>query len=897
MSLSQGAMLGPYEVLSAAGAGGMGEVYRCRDTRLGRIVAIKILPDHLSSNSELRQRFEREARAISLLQHPHICVLHDIGSHNGTSYLVMEYLEGETLAQRLHKGPLPLDQLLRIGIEVADGLNKAHCSGMIHRDLKPANIMLTKSGAKLMDFGLARALTAPAGAAASAQSGIPSFTATPTMTSPNSPLTAEGTIVGTLNYMSPEQIQGKEADARSDVFAFGAVLYEMTTGKRAFEGKSQISVASAILEKEPEPIAALQPLSPPALQYVVETCLKKDPAERFQSAHDIKSQLRWTAESCSHRALQSMDTQQKKLQRGIAWAVVALALAVIVIGILSTRVPTSQQAVEASSILAPDKAAFAFYGPNGGPPALSPDGQFLTFSAQSSDGKYLLWVRPLSELAAQPLRGTDGASFPFWSPDSRSIGFFAHGQLETIDVNSGRIHVLSTVSLDARGGTWGSEGIIVYSPSARDGLYRIPATGGAPERASTLDPSAYNSHRWPWFLPDGRHFLYLASNLGTSVQDIYVGSIDGKESRLVLQADSNVIYSQGYLLFLRQRTLMAQPFDSKRLSVTGEPTRVAEDVDGWRPIRQAFFSASQNGQLVYETGNAWGISRLLLLNRAGQQLKAVGDPLPYLSPALSPDGLQLAVTIEDPTVNLWIYDLSRGVRTRFTSGRGPDIGPVWSRDSEQIVFASNRGQFQIYQKGLKTGTSEAPLLQSDAADYPTDWSADGRYIAFQRLDTKKNNRYDIWVLPTFGDRKPFAFAATQFDERAARFSPDGKWMAYSSDESGETEVYVASFPAGQPKIRISTAGGDHPRWRRDGKEIFFISTDQKVMAAEVGENSSGLKVDEPRALFGIHARKVGTTNTIYDVSADGQKFLVNSLPDVAPPSLTLVTNWSAQLRK
>jgi Tol biopolymer transport system component len=387
-------------------------------------------------------------------------------------------------------------------------------------------------------------------------------------------------------------------------------------------------------------------------------------------------------------------------------------------------------------------------------------------------------------------------------------------------------------------------------------------------------------------------------NLGASVPDIYVGSIDGKENKVVLHADSNVVYSQGYLLFLRERTLMAQPFDSKRLDVIGEPTRVAEDVDGWRPIRGAFFSASQNGQLVYETGNAWGISRLLLLNRAGQQLKAVGDPLPYLSPALSPDGLQLAVTIEDPTVNLWIYDLNRGVRTRFTSGRGPDVGPVWSRDHGEIVFASNRsGQFQIYQKGLTTGTSEGPLLQSDASDHPTDWSADGRYIAFQRLDTKTNNQYDIWVLPTFGDRKPFAFAATQFDERAARFSPDGKWMAYSSDESGETEVYVASFPVGQTKIRISTTGGDYPKWRGDAKEIFFISTDQKVMAAEVSENSSGLKVGEPRALFGIHARRVGTTNTIYDVSPDGQRFLVNSLPDVAPPSLTLVTNWSAQLKK
>jgi len=365
-----------------------------------------------------------------------------------------------------------------------------------------------------------------------------------------------------------------------------------------------------------------------------------------------------------------------------------------------------------------------------------------------------------------------------------------------------------------------------------------------------------------------------------------------------LHADANVVYSQGYLLFLRERTLMAQPFDSKRLDVTGEPTRVAEDVDGWRPIRCAFFSASQNGQLVYETGNAWGISRLLLLNREGQQLRAVGDPLPYLSPALSPDGLQLAVTIEGPNVNLWIYDLSRGVRTRFTSDRGPDVGPVWSPDKGQIVFSSGRrGEFQIYQKGLNTSTSEAPLLQSDAADHPTDWSADGRYIAFQRLDTKANNRWKIWVLPTFGDRKPFAFAATQFDERAARFSPDGKWIAYSSDESGETEVYVASFPAGQTKIRISTTGGEYPKWRRDGKEIFFISTDQKVMAAEVMENAAGLKVGEPRALFGIHARKVETRNSIYDVSADGQMFLVNSLPDVAPPSLTLVTNWSAELKK
>lgn len=890
MAVLSGTRLGPYQVESQLGAGGMGEVYRARDTRLDRTVAIKVLPSQFSQNAELRQRFEREARAISSLSHPHICTLHDIGHQEGTDYLVMEYLEGETLLERLEKGPLPTAQVLRYAVEIADALGKAHQQGIVHRDLKPGNIMLTKSGAKLLDFGLAKLKVQVA----------PVADALTEMTAGDRKLTEKGTLVGTFQYMAPEQLEGKEADARTDIFAFGAVVHEMTTGKPAFTGKSKASLIAAILEKDPPPISSLQPMAPPALDHVVKRCLAKDPADRWQTVHDLMHELKWIAESGSEVSIPAPVVARRKGRERSAWTLAMLMTVVAVaLAVAYFRSPGSEVRSVRAFIPPPEKATFNFWGPRGGPVAVSPDGRNLAFGATAEDGKNLLWVRPLNGLAAHALPGTEGASFPFWSPDSRFIAFFANGKLKKIEASGGRALAICDAGQDSRGGTWNREGMIVFAPAPFGSLYRVPATGGVPTPVTKLDESSQTTHRWPWFLPDGRHFLYLAGSLGVSgFQDIYVASLDSKESKLLLHASSSTAYAQGHLLFLRERTLVAQPFDLKRLELVGDALPIAEEVNGWRPVRSAFFSASDNGILSYQAGGSGSVSRLAWLSREGKQISALGEQLPYFAPRLSTDGLRLAVVIEEPSVNIWLYELPRGVNTRFTTGSGPDTSPVWSPDGSRIVFASARkGPFDLYQKPASGSGNEELLLHSAASKIPTDWSADGRYIAFEQGDPKGNTRTDIWMLPMFGDRKPFPFVETQFDERGAQFSPDGRWIAYTSDESGQDEIYVAPFPGPGSKWRISTAGGEEPKWRRDGKELFFLAGDKKLMAAQVKGNGSTFEIGVVRPLFQIHGRKIGGASTVYDVSADGQRFLVNTLAEENPSPLTLVVNWTADLKK
>ncbi len=890
MPLANGTKLGPYEIVAPLGAGGMGEVYRARDTRLDRTVAIKVLPSHLSSDPKGRQRFEREAKTISSLNHPHICTLYDVGRVGETDYLIMEFVEGETLSARLDKGPLPIEQVLRIGVEMADALDKAHRLGIIHRDLKPGNIMLTKSGAKLLDFGLAKPVVAADSAATA-------------MLTASKPLTKEGTIVGTFQYMAPEQLEGKNADARSDIFSFGAVLYEMATGKKAFEGKTTASVIAAVLASEPTPISTLQPMTPPALERLVKKCLAKDPDARWQSAADLRDELKWIAEGDVGTGLAPPRvTQASPLQNRLGWGLAAVfALVAITFGVAYFRRPAPETRAIRSYILPPEKATFNFLGPTAGPLAVSPDGRSLVFSATAADGKNLLWVRPLNGLAAQALPGTEGAAFPFWSPDSRFIGFFANGKLKKIEASGGPAQPICDAG-EARGGTWSREDVILFSPQPLGPLYRVSATGGVPTLVSKLgETSQVTRLRWPWFLPDGRHFLYLATaELDSEDEGIYAASLDSKETKLILHASSSMGYAQGYLLFLRERTLMAQPFDSKRLELAGDALPVAEQVEGWRPIRRAFFSASDNGILAYQGGGLAAGSQLAWFGRDGKQTNSLGEPLPYFALRLSPDGLRLAVSVEEPhsgNVDIWLYELSRGVKTRFTSHPGPDILPLWSPDGTRIVFASARkAPFALYQKPSSGSSNEEVLLQDEAAKLPSDWSRDGRFIAFQNRDPKKNNRAAIWILPMFGDRKPFAFLDTQFNEREAQFSPDGRWIAYTSDESGQDEVYVAPFPGPGGKWRVSSAGGEEPKWRRDGRELFYLAADKKLMVAEVKENGSRFEVSVVRPLFPIHGRKIGFA-TVYDVSAEGQRFLVNSLTEENPSPVTLVVNWTADLTK
>ena len=898
--LTCGSKLGPYEIQSALGAGGMGEVYRARDTRLDRTVAIKILPEHLSDNAEAKQRFDREARAISSLSHPNICTLYDVGHQDGIDYLVMEFLEGQTLAERLMKGLLPLDQVLKYGIQICEGLEKAHKTGVVHRDLKPGNIMLTKSGAKMMDFGLAKACTATM---------APSSSLELTMSGPSAdrPLTARGMVVGTFQYMSPEQVEGKEADARSDLFAMGAVLYEMATGKRAFTGKTQASIVAAILAAEPQPISTVQPLTPPALDRVVATCLAKDPDERFQTAHDLKLQLKWIAEGGSRAGVPAPVAAQRRIRERVLWLTLALLLAACVgLGVVIFRHSPPERQVLHAYIPAPERSEFAFVGDGTAPLVISPDGTRLAFGATDSEGKQLLWVRALGAGSGQALAGTLGATYPFWSADSRFLAFFADGKLKKIEAAGGPAQVICDAP-DGRGGAWNRDGIIVFAPTYNGPLAKVSAAGGTPVQTTQLDTSAQeSSNRWPQFLPDGRHFLYFARSAMGEAASTYVASLDGQQKKAVFRSESNVVFDQaGYLLFIRDATLMAQPFDPKSLTSIGDATPVADGVLENLPYARAIVSVSDNGILAYgSAGSVVEPSRLRWLDRSGKQLAMVGDPALYSSPRLSPDGKRLAVTIGDPgrgATDIWIYDLQGGGRIRFTFDPSMNSQSVWSPDGSHIAFFSTRNNSfpQLYMKPSNGAGSEERLLVSKTQDRTDDWSPDGKFIIYEPNQSVNS----LWLLPLSGDRKPVVFigAETSVFPREARFSPNGKWVAYVEYDSGRRDVYITPFPDRNGKWQISPAGGEYPRWRGDGKELFFLGNNATtVMAVDVDLTGSAPRIGTPRELFSVRLvhSPMNAQWGSYEVAPDGKRFLVNSA-DQAPVAqpMNLILNWDALLKK
>jgi Tol biopolymer transport system component len=887
MTIAAGTQLGPYEGLAPLGSGGMGEVYKARDTRLGRTVAIKVLPQLLPASPEARQRFEREAKMISQLSHPHICALYDVGREGETEYLVMEYLEGETLSERLAKGALPLEQALRYGVEIASALDRAHRSGIVHRDLKPGNVMLTKSGLKLLDFGLAKVF-GPAPPASI-------LTALPTET----PLTEKGTILGTVQYMAPEQLEGKEADERTDIFALGAVLYEMATARRAFFGTSQASLIGAILHTEPQPISEIDPMTPPALDRVVKTCLAKDPEDRWQSAHDVASELKWIAEGSQAGVPVPLITRRRSRER-LAWllAGVSLAAAVMTAVVHFRQVPV--EARPARFLLLPPEQTTLGLGPAAPQAALSPDGRYLAVAATdtTTDRKAHLWVRPLDALAAQKLAGTEGANLPFWSPDSRFIGFFAQGKLKKIDANGVALQTLCDAPV-GNGGTWSREGVIVFAPNRAGALVRVSSAGGIPAAATALDRRRQEiGHAWPQFLPDGRHFLYLALSGQRENRGLYVDSLASEGSRRVLKTDLRAAYSPGYLLFVQQGTLMAQRFNPDRLQLSGEPVAVAEGVAYNSFNGRDTFTVSENGVLVYRTGRPGGLptSELVWFDRGGKRVGSVEGLGMYLGPALSPDGKRIAVQRLDPqtgTFDIWLVDLAHSTLLRLTFGSSNQTHPVWSPDGGRIVFASDRsGASNLYQKSSSGAGSEELLLGSDTSKYVTDWSPDGRFIAYEKQDPRTG--LDLWLLPLFGDRKPIPFLQTEFNEGQGQFSPDGRWMAYVSDESGRREVYVQTFPASGGKWQISDSGGTYPRWRRDGKELFYIASDLKLMAVAV-QTDSTLLAGRPQALF---EPRFFQAMIPYTVSADSQRFLVNTpIEEDNSSSMTVVLNWMAALKK
>jgi serine/threonine protein kinase len=890
MALTSGTKLGPYEIQSPLGAGGMGEVYRARDTRLDRIVAVKVLASHLSSSPELKQRMEREGRAISSLNHPHICQLYDIGSQNGTDYLVMEFLEGETLAERLRKGAVPLAEVFKIGIAVAEALAVAHRSGIVHRDLKPGNIMLTAGGAKLMDFGLAKPLGMQ-NSGTGTGSAAPSFTAAATMSGPSplTPLTTAGSVIGTIQYMSPEQIEGKEADARSDVFAFGAVLYEMEAGKRPFQGKSQISLASSILESEPEPVSKLKPNTPPAFDHVVTTCLQKNPDERYQSAHDVKLELQWIAADKSSPAVAAAPPRSTARDRVTRSALMIFAIVLGIVAGSFLRAPVSPEGSIRTVINPPEKTTLNLTGDSAGPPVLSPDGSAIAFSATGADGKAALWVRPMNLLEARMLPSTEGAIFPFWSPDGRSLGFFAGSKLKTIDLNGGSAQVICDASL-GRGGAWGPGGVILFSPSPSDPLMRVSINGGTPVPITKIDTALHTSHRWPFFLPDGKHFLYLALHHDPSKSannELYYASLDGRENRPLFRSQANAVYADGFLLFARGNQLMAQPFDPASGKLSGEPQDLAKGIMNDASTWHMDASASSGGLLVFGSG-ASGDLQLVWMNNSGKEISTVADKLEELQGAVvSPQGDRIALQIDAGENDIWVLDLSRGVRTRLTFGPVANTSPVWSPDGKWIAYASPRtGRFNLYRKPSDGSGAEELLLTDDQGIDPSDWSHDGKYLIY----TRGGPTGQTWALPLQGERKPsMVLSRGAF----AKFSPDGRWLAYTSDESGAFEVYVVAFGGGQAKYQVSANAGQLPRWSRDGKELYFLDATFDIFAVPVRDAGGALQFGVPQTVVSNWSAPLA----FYDVAPDGKKILLNRIAQQVSQSVTVVTSFTAGLKR
>jgi Tol biopolymer transport system component len=883
MPLSASTRLGPYEVIAPIGAGGMGEVYRAKDTRLDREVAIKILPESFAADEQRRLRFEREAKAISSLNHPHICTLYDVGHQDATHYLVMELLEGESLADRLAKGPLPPDQALRFGAQIADALDCAHKHGVVHRDLKPGNVVLTRTGAKLLDFGLARA--AAAGGAPGGSSDL--------MTAAK-PLTEQGTIVGTFQYMAPEQLEGREADARTDLFGLGALLYEMATGKHAFEGKSRTSLIAAIVSSQPPPISSVMPMCPPALDHVVRKCLEKEPDERWQSAHDVAEELRWIAQAGSQAGVASSIAVRRRTRESLAWGLAAVALAVTAwLGLARARSAPAPSVLR-TNILLPEKVQL-------NNAVISPDGNRLVFSGIDATGKVQLWMRPLDAYVATPLAGTEGGILPFWSPDGRNIGFFADKKLKRVEVSGGAPIILYDV--DGVGGAWAPGGDILFTPPAGP-VYRLPTGGGKAEPVTALDASrGETAHRYPFFLPDGRHFLYLALNVSGNSRDpanrIWVGSLDGGPAKPLIAANFNTQYADGYLLFIRGGdaggSLLAQAFDPARLETSGDPVTVADQISLYGDyLGFGAYSVSRSGMLVFNALQL--LTRLEWFDRAGKQTGSFGDSGLHFNPRISPDGARIAFDQYDTgtqTTQLWVGDVSRGVQTRLTSTPGSNSGAVWSPDGSRIAFQSDRKhQADVYVRALG-GTEEAI---TDAADQriPIDWSRDGRFLTIFDREGGGNRQIRLSAISVSGDRKPLVIVPTVPGLLGGgRLSPDGRWLAYDTDESGRNEVYVVSFPDGQGRVQISSAGGTNAKWSRSGREILYTAFDGKVTAVEV-DATRGLHVGTPRPLFQLPE---GTAFN-WDVSADGERFLLN-VPVTKSSSvpLSVVMNWAAGLKK
>ena len=854
----------------------MGEVYRARDTRLDRTVAIKILPRELSRDEEFRRRFEREARALSALTHPNICTIHDIGSHaddgEQIEYLVMEHIEGETLADRLTAGPLALDQAVRYGIEIASALEIAHGAGIIHRDLKPGNVMLTRSGAKLLDFGLAK--WAPTPQIVRPRADRP-FDAT---FEEKHPVTADNTLLGTIHYMAPEQLQGRPADSRADLFAFGALLYEMVAGQRAFDGESTASVIAAILERDPPSIRERRSIAPPLLERIIRQCLEKDPDRRIQSAHDAAVMLEWIHESIAP----GVDGSGRRSRWPLALAALFL-LTSITLALVALRRPAAK--TMRFAIAPPPDMTFRFSGDGGGPAVISPDGAHVVFAAGSKRHP-TLWVRPLTDSQAREIAGTEGASFPFWSPDSRSIAFFAAETLKRIEIAGGPPIDLAPAP-SGRGGAWSRSGVIVFAPDYEGGLMAVPATGGRARPATTVDRAQHTTHRWPAFLEDGKRLLFVAAHhdqARRAAAALFLGSIDSKDTRRIMSAESQAEWIDDRLLFVRAGTLFAQRIERDG-TLRELPRPIAENVFSDPTTWRAAFSSSKKGVLVHHSGATALGTQLAWFDRAGTLLGRVGDRGMIDNVRLSPDGRQVAVDIGDVVRNIWLLDLGSGLRRRLTYTAGIDMIPVWSPDGSRIAFSSSRDNsaFDIYVTNADGSDGESRLVMSPVRKVASDWSRDGKFLVFNHREPSS----DLGVLlAAGGGARPFVETAA--DEYSGQFSPDGRWIAYNSHETGRGEIFLTAFPQSRAKWQISTAGGRVVRWRGDGRELFYLMPDNQLVAVELRLEGSAPEIIKTQSLFVANVKGEGLS---YDVTRDGKRFLMNTAGDEGLTPLNVTLNW------
>jgi len=886
MSLSPGHKLGNYEIVEKAGAGGMGEVYLARDGRLDRNVAIKVLPPHVAENPDLIARFEREAKAISSLNHPNICTLYDIGKEDGLHYLVMEYIEGETLSDRVKRGPMALEELLPIAGQIADALDKAHGQGLIHRDLKPANVMITAAGAKLLDFGLAK-LQITEGRV----EGVSEITQT-------TPLTGTGTILGTLQYMSPEQLEGKEADARSDIFAFGAILYEMATGKRAFEGQSNASMIAGILEREPAPMSAINPLVPPTFERLVKKCMKKDPESRWQSARDLADELRWINQAGSLAGIPSQVSARRRIRMRAGWtAAVILFIALATLTTIHFSQTTPEVTTSRLSIVpqfrTKELASVSWA-------RISPDGKNIAIQGTDTLGVTKVWIRPLGSMDPYPLRGSDGAKRHFWSPDSKFIAFFKGNQLYKMSIDGGASQLICEAP-NGSDGTWGTSGQILFDAREGDTLRMVSANGGEPKVVDNLDSAREESATaWPWFLPDGVHFSYVASSGGQ--RTFKIGAIDSREAKVIFDPDqmttieSRIEYSpDGYFLYIKDRILVAHAFDADKLELIGQPRPVAQSID--RATNTSDFGASNNGTLLYQQQDNTGNSELVWLDRDGKMIGRTGKIGEYRDIGLSPDGTKIVYQLVDPSTSrsdIWIRDLNRQVDTRITFGQDNNVLPIWSPSGKLIAYTS--GNANTYNALVRnadgSGTENRIKLKDDLSNGALSFLPDESKLVINYMQ----NGWDIGIVDRANSDSLIPIVNARFDEWMGRASPDGKYLLYTSNESGLREVYVKQLGGDSTRWQISSGRGFTPVWTKGGKEIIYRRPGNEFVAISFDATDDRVQIGAPQSLFTQRLNFADVANSRYCATSDGRKFLVN-VPVINKEvgEIVIVQNWAKEL--